>query len=167
MGARPRPVTDRMRETFLAALEAGESVSAACLTAGIPRRSAYKLRQRDEAFALAWHDALEAGTDLYEDEARRRAIEGVEKPIMYQGKQVGSVREYSDRMLELILKARRPEKYRERHDVQHSVAPMSPEEMKAAREAGMDPAVEEAARVIAALPVLPKPDGAVAADVDG
>jgi hypothetical protein len=36
-------------------------------------------RAADEAFARAWEDALEQGTDSLEDEARRRALQGVEK----------------------------------------------------------------------------------------
>jgi|NGEPerStandDraft_5_1074534.scaffolds.fasta_scaffold115293_2 hypothetical protein len=32
---------------------------------------------------------------------------------MYRGEVVGHIREFLDRMLEVILKARRPEKYRE------------------------------------------------------
>jgi hypothetical protein len=127
---RPTPPTERTLELFLAELVAGRSVSAACRAAGLPRRTAYNLRQRDEPFALRWHDALEAGTDAFEDEARRRALEGVERPVMYRGEAVGTVREYSDRMLELILRARRPEKYRERYEVEHSIVPIIEEELQ-------------------------------------
>ena len=45
---------------------------------------------------MAWEDALEGGTDLLEDVARQRAING------------------SDRLLMFLLKARRPKKYLER-----------------------------------------------------
>jgi hypothetical protein len=47
-----------------------------------------------------------------EDEAVRRAYEGVERPVFQGGKQVGVVREYSDTLLIFLLKALRPEKYR-------------------------------------------------------
>ena len=50
--------------------------------------------------------------------ARRRAIDGFEEPVFYQGAVVGAVRKYSDRMLELLLKGHAPEKYKDR--VQHS-----------------------------------------------
>lgn len=46
---------------------------------------------------------------------------GGEKPVTVAGK--GEViREYSDRMLEILLKAHRPEKYREPYDVSTRVA---------------------------------------------
>ena len=44
----------------------------------------------------------------------RRALEGGEEPVFYQGKIVGSVRKYSDTLLMFMLKARRPERYRDR-----------------------------------------------------
>jgi hypothetical protein len=71
-------------------------------------------RAADEAFARAWEDALEQGTDSLEDEARRRALQGVEKPVFREGRQVGTVTEYSDTLLIFLLKARRPEKFRDR-----------------------------------------------------
>lgn len=40
----------------------------------------------------------------------------VERPVTVAGNRE-VIREYSDRMLEMLLKAHRPEKYRERHDV--------------------------------------------------
>ena len=49
-----------------------------------------------------------------EDEARRRALQGVEKPVFREGRQVGTVTEYSDTLLIFLLKARRPEKFRDR-----------------------------------------------------
>lgn len=49
-----------------------------------------------------------------EDEAFRRAVNGTEKPV-YQGKElVGHVREYSDTLMIFMLKARRPEKFKDR-----------------------------------------------------
>jgi hypothetical protein len=37
-----------------------------------------------------------------------RAVEGVERPVFQRGQQVGTIREYSDRLLMFMLKARRP-----------------------------------------------------------
>jgi hypothetical protein len=34
----------------------------------------YELREQDETFAAAWADAWEQGTDVLEDELRRRAL---------------------------------------------------------------------------------------------
>jgi hypothetical protein len=62
---------------------------------------------------------------ILEDEARRRAREGVRKPVLYQGKQVyatgpGGVREplfeteFSDSLMALLLKGNDPSKFKER-----------------------------------------------------
>lgn len=62
----------------------------------------YALRDRDPKFREAWEDALEHGSDRLEDIAHRRARNG------------------SDTLLIFLLKARRPDKYRERSAVEHS-----------------------------------------------
>ena len=103
---------------FCDALAQGSSVSAACSAARIGRRTAYDWRHEDGAFAAAWDEAVEAGTDYLEDEAKRRAAQGVDEPVFYQGEQCGAVRKYSDTLLIFMLKARRPEKYRERANVE-------------------------------------------------
>lgn len=82
------------------------------------RQAVYALRSLDGEFAQAWEDAYESGTDVYEDEVKRRAVEGTEKPVFYQGGIVGHIREYSDTLLIVALKGRRPERYRERFDVE-------------------------------------------------
>jgi hypothetical protein len=48
-----------------------------------------------------------------EAEAYRRAVKGVLKPVVQQGRVVARVRLYSDSLLALLLKAHAPEKYRE------------------------------------------------------
>ena len=103
------------REQFLAALSQTASVTRACEIASLPRRTVYNWRAMDVEFARAWEVALDLGTDALEDEAIRRATQGTERPV-FQGKQlVGHTRDFSDTLLIFMLKARRPEKYRERH----------------------------------------------------
>ena len=114
--------TPKKEADFLEALCTGASVQAACEAAKIGRRTVYDWRAADDDFALAWDQAIEAGTDLLEDEAKRRAFEGVEEPVFHGGQQCGTVRKYSDTLLIFLLKARRPEKFRERQDVKHSGA---------------------------------------------
>jgi hypothetical protein len=84
----------------------------------VSRQAVYALRQSDKDFAIAWEDAYESGTDVYEDEARRRSVVGTKKPVFYKGAIVGHVQEKSDVLLIVALKARRPERYRERFDVE-------------------------------------------------
>src|SRR4051812_36233108 len=74
----------RARQRFLDALASGFSVSAAASAAGMGRQTAYDLRKRDPEFAVAWEDAIESETDLLEDEARRRALEGSDLLLIFQ-----------------------------------------------------------------------------------
>jgi hypothetical protein len=97
---------------FLAGLEEYGNVSRAADAAGIWRSTAYDEREKSPRFAADWDRALDLGTSALEDEARRRAFEGVEKPIYQGGSLVGQVQEYSDTLLIFLLKAHRP-KYRD------------------------------------------------------
>lgn len=107
--------TAKKRAIFLSSLiETGGNVSRACLVAGIARQRLYEWRTADPLFAAAWDEAVEAGTDELEEEARRRAFSGVEEPVFYQGDICGTVQKYSDTLLIFLLKGRKPDKYRER-----------------------------------------------------
>lgn len=71
-------------------------------------------------------------TEVLEQEAWRRAREGIAEPVYQHGKEVGTIQRYSDQLLMFLLRARAPERYRDRVDV--SVTPV----IKAV--AGFDPA---------------------------
>src|SRR4030095_14184981 len=91
-------------------------VETAARYAGVHRNTVYKWQERDPAFSAAYHQGVEQSTEVFEAEAGRRAVEGVEKPVYQGGELVGHAREYSDTLLIFILKARKPEKYRDRFD---------------------------------------------------
>ena len=106
-------LTAEKREQFLQALADSGSVTAAVATAGTSRTRVYELRKTDAAFAAAWDEAEEIAIDRLQDEARRRAIEGVAEPLS-AGKLVRGdddqpimVQRYSDNLLLALLKARR------------------------------------------------------------
>jgi hypothetical protein len=108
-------LTKERRERFLQTLADTGSVTAAIADAGTSRTRVYELRKTDPAFASAWREAEEMATDRLEDEARRRAIEGVPEPLVSAGKLVRdddgqpiTVRRYSDHLLMALLKAHRP-----------------------------------------------------------
>jgi hypothetical protein len=102
-----RQVISRARRTaFLAALAKGLPVAGAAAAAGVNRTLLYKWRTRLPSFAAAWDDAVMTAIDRVEDEALRRAMHGVERPVLYRGKQVGNVTTYNDRMLMLLLERR-------------------------------------------------------------
>lgn len=121
MAARRRTIrTDRRREKFIEHLRKTCNVSEAAKVAGVARRSAYEWRDADPAFAADWDEAEQEAADKLEREAWRRAVEGTDKPIAYQGEITATFKEYSDRMLELLLKAHRPEKFKDRVATEHS-----------------------------------------------
>lgn len=139
---------------FLSALAEGLTATGAARRAGLGRRTVFRWKEQDQAFSDAWDSAHQAAVDALEDSAYRRATVGVEEPVFYQGKIVGHVRKPSDRVLELLLKAERPDKYRERVDHTVTAAPLSQEQLQAARAQGLRPEVEEAAALMASLPVI-------------
>ena len=89
-------------------------MSEAARKIGLARSSVYEWRDADAAFAAAWSDAEQEAADKLEREAWRRAVDGVNKPVTFQGAITATYLEYSDRLLELLLKAHRPEKFKER-----------------------------------------------------
>ena len=100
---------------ILAALSAGATLSKAASVGGISSTTLRNWRKADGAFEQDCLDALEAGTDALEDEAFRRAAIGTKKPVgFHQGQHTGVfVTEYSDSLLVFMLKARRPDKFKD------------------------------------------------------
>jgi hypothetical protein len=106
---------------FLAALiRCGGNIGRACEMSDVPKMNVYRWRKESDEFAKAWDEAAERGTDTLEDEAIRRAFDGVDRPVFQGGREVGRIREYSDTLLIFLLKGRRPAKYREQHKHEHS-----------------------------------------------
>jgi hypothetical protein len=108
-------LTKERQGRFLEALANTGSVTTAIDVANTSRTRIYELRKADPAFASAWQEAEEIATDRLEDEARRRAVEGIAEPLVSAGKLVRDddgkpilVRRYSDHLLLALLQARRP-----------------------------------------------------------
>ncbi len=114
---RPEQLKKTWKPRFIEALRQTGVVTRAARAAGVGRTTAYDHYKTDPDFARAWDDALEDACDEMEAEARRRAVEGTEKPVYYKGEVVGTIREYSDTLLIFLLKANRPEKYRDSFDL--------------------------------------------------
>jgi hypothetical protein len=117
------------RQKFIEVLREIPNPSEAARRAGVSRGHAYRVKGTDEEFAQAWLAALEEGVDKAEREAWRRGVEGVPRPVYGnmgeddKGRKLGTgivgiTPEFSDRMLELLLKAHRPDKFRERYSVE-------------------------------------------------
>ena len=105
---------------FLATLRDTGNVTAACMVSGYDRSHIYQRRKTDTAFYTAWEAAIEVSVDKLEIVARNRAIEGHAKDVYYKGDVVGQIHEPSDRLMELLLKAHRPEKFNPVQKLEHS-----------------------------------------------
>lgn len=111
---------------FLAAYRVTGNITVGCDAAGVARSTFYAWRDIDPEFVAELVDARDEAADLLEIEARRRAVEGVvrreKKAQQPDGTWVTSEIEtvYSDQLLMFLLKAARPETYRERSSVEVS-----------------------------------------------
>lgn len=126
-------ISEGQRQKFLLALSDTGNVKLSAQASGLCRSGWYVLRRDDPEFAKLWDEAMELGVEGLEDEAIRRAHDGVEKPIFHNGKQCGSVREYSDVLLMFLLKGRKPEKYRDNKRVEHTMSDSLADRLAAAR----------------------------------
>lgn len=94
--------TPKTVDKLLDAFRSGSAVGTACAIASIGRSTYYEWRDGDPDFAARCDEAIDYGTDVLEDVARNRAVRD------------------SDTLLIFLLKARRPEKYRDVHKHEHS-----------------------------------------------
>jgi hypothetical protein len=84
-------------EPFLATLAKTANVRLACQMAGISRALVYQYRETDPAFKDKWEHAKDDAIEILEAAARRRALQT------------------SDTLMIFLLKAHRPEVYRDRY----------------------------------------------------
>lgn len=111
------PTVTIQKKLFLEHLAVSCHVGQSCEKAGISRKTAYAWRREQEDFAKEWEQAMEDGFVAMEDEMHRRGYQGVDKPVYQNGAKVGTIKEFSDTLAIFLAKAHRPEKYRERTDV--------------------------------------------------
>lgn len=111
------------KRAFLAAFAECGNVSESAKAAGIHRDTHKNWRDADPEYVRAFADATECAIDVLETAARCRAVDGVRKPVLFQGEQVVIDEQpliefaYSDTLLIFLLKGLRPDKYRERYEV--------------------------------------------------
>lgn len=105
----------RKKKAFLTAFGQTGTVTAAAQLAGIDRKMHYTwlLQDEDGSYHKAFAEAEDIATERMEQEAIRRAVQGVPEPVFYQGQQVGYVQRYSDTLLMFMLKGQRPDKFRD------------------------------------------------------
>jgi hypothetical protein len=111
-------IADPKKRMWMAAYAVTANIREACAAIGICERTAYYWRASpDPAFAEAMKVAEALACDRLEAEARRRAYDGVERPVYQNGRLVGTELVYENTLLMFLLKGMRPEKYRERHEI--------------------------------------------------
>lgn len=124
------------KPVVLRELRKGCTLAEAAAAAKVDRTTVWRHKQDDAEFAAAFAQAESEGTDVMEAEATRRAIDGEDEPVIYQGRLmlVGvdkdgnpcdpdrpeavkrvplTVKRRSDTLLIFLLKGRRPEKFRD------------------------------------------------------
>jgi len=104
-------LTPLTREKFLRNIIEGANVSKAAALVGINRIRAYQIKKEDKEFSDLWDEAMEIATDYLEEEARRRAMHGTRRPVFYKGEICGYMREYSDKLMEILLRGHRGQRY--------------------------------------------------------
>ena len=128
---------------FLAAYRLTGNMTTAAAAAGIDRTTPYQYAEVHPEFATELAAAREEAADLLEAEALRRATKGVQKLKFYEGAPIMIPKrdddgrlvldargreimvpyvehEHSDLLLIFLMKAARPEKYRENYEVKHT-----------------------------------------------
>ena len=107
--------TEQKKEAILETFRDCCNISKSCKKNKITRTTFYRWLNDDTAFKQSFNEAAQIAIGVLEDEAKRRALEGVSEPVYYLGKKVGTVKKYSDTLLIVLLKAHAPEKYKERN----------------------------------------------------
>lgn len=105
--------TLKQKRRFLETYAKLGNATATAEETGISRdRHKYWLKM-SSSYREAFEQADDQATERLEQEARRRALEGREEAVYWNGNQIGTVRKYSDVLLIFLLKAKKPDVYRE------------------------------------------------------
>src|SRR5262252_6206849 len=90
-------ITPAVKAKFLVALSETANVRRAAAAVGFSATIFYRHARQDPAFAQQWDETMQAAMEtVLEPEAIRRAVEGVEQDVYYQGEKIGVERHYSD-----------------------------------------------------------------------
>lgn len=134
-----RPLTAAHFEKFLEHLREMPNVTRAARMLGSSPKAFRKYKKEDPAFSALWDEALEEAIENCEAEVHRRAFQGVDKPVTYLGEITATYKDYSDSLATFLLKAHRPEKYRERTEIDLSVSMSVADRLVKARNRALTP----------------------------
>jgi hypothetical protein len=118
------------KAVFLRAFASRGVMRDGCVAAGVTYSLVHThWRRTDPWFEAMLNEALLESKDVLEAEAYRRAVQGIDEPVIFQGmvttiidgetgrEKTLTVKKYSDGLLQMLLKASDPEKYREQSKV--------------------------------------------------
>lgn len=111
----------KLQEKYLDVLARSGLVSHAAASVGVSPEQVRSFRHANPEFAAAVQRALDFYRDTLVREVHRRAHDGVEDTIYFQGQPVGKRRIYSDRLLEFLVKRHVPE-FREHYTADVNVS---------------------------------------------
>lgn len=143
--------TPARADAFIEAIATGSEDKEAAEFAGVTLNAVRERSSRDSAFRAAYAEARKNRIEVYRSEARRRAVDGVLEPVWYRGEQVGVRRVYSDRLMEMLLRAEDPDTFGDRQVVTVLAAPLSAQDIMQAVAAGKMPGAVDALEAAAAL----------------
>lgn len=120
---------ERKQKRFLSVYRKTANIKRSCAYAGIHRSTFYDWRDHDDAFKAQLPDAEADANDTLEGAVHDRAVNGVPSYVVSQGKLVYGPNKkplielkYSDSLAVVLLKARMPEKYKDKQSVEVSGA---------------------------------------------
>jgi hypothetical protein len=122
------------KRAVLAAYARTGRLAHSCRSAKMHHSVHYYWLKTDPLYVEAFAEAQQMAIHALEEEAVRRAREGVTRAVYYKGEKVGEEQEYSDTLLIFLLKVLKPETYRERFE--HTGANGAPLQIVLTRRAG-------------------------------
>ena len=105
-----RSTHERMQH-FLDSYRTHGNLVRAAREAQVSAKIHYVWLRKNAGYREAFEQVKLEAAGILESEAIRRASEGWLEPIHYQGKQCGTVRRYSDGLMQFLLRGMLPEKY--------------------------------------------------------
>ena len=148
--------TPELREAMLEKIAAGDTIRSACEQLRVSMSALRRLRAGDADFEARFAEAWDIGADVLEEAAQNRAL-GWKKQTWERDRKTGDMvlkkeeSQASDYLLGLLLKARRPERFRETARIEVLTTPMTGKDLAASRAIGRIEGATEALEAVARL----------------
>jgi len=120
-------LVQRKKEIFLDTFGKVGNLTTAALAAGVSRSYHYRWLEEDPEYPARYAEKVEEAADRLEAEAFRRAVIGIDEPVIHQGRlstvsdpnapggfRPLTVKKHSDVLLIFLMKGAMPEKYRDK-----------------------------------------------------